>query len=199
MSQVKLVIDSDNKPVNLPGTNEIVQQCRDAVHARSSAANSDSNDLSGVPLVDKSSGAAYVWVKYGWYVTMGEALTQHFVAQAINGKADAAVRIPCVYLAFRSGNYGYIVMEYINGSICDDSDVKLVAAAVRSLIAVRGPTAKPGPVGGGPIWHRFFFEVESSLTYDSVQELEQHVNGVRVPLRLDLSLLRLCWFPDDDS
>jgi hypothetical protein len=111
---------------------------------------------------------------------MGEALTQHFVGQAINGEADAAVRVPCVYLAFRSGNYGYIVMEYIDGSTCDDSDAKLVAAAVRSLIAVRGPSAKPGPVGGGPIGHRFFVEWKSSRTYDSVQELEQHLNGVSI-------------------
>ena len=188
MSQIELVIDGDNKPVNLPDPKEIVEQCHDAARARSSAANTNSNDLRGVPLVDKSSGAAYVWVKYGQSITMGEALTQHFVAQAINGKADAAVRIPCVYLAFRSGSFGYIVMEYIDGSTCDNSDIELVAAAVRSLIAIRGPTAKPGPVGGGPIWHRFFIEWESSLTYDSIQELEQHVNGVSVPLRLALSV-----------
>jgi hypothetical protein len=68
---------------------------------------------------------------------MGEELTQDFVGQAINGKADAAVRVPCVHLAFRSGNCGYIVMEYIDGSTCDDSDAKLVAAAVQTLIAVR--------------------------------------------------------------
>ena len=199
MSQIELVIDGDNKPVNLLGPKAIVQQCRDAAHAQSGDANSDSNNLRGVPLVDKSRGAAYAWVKYGWSITMGEALTQDFVGQAINGKADATVRILCVYLAFRSGNYGYIVMEYIEGSTCDDSDAKLVAAAVQSLIAVRGPTAKPGPVGGGPIRHRFFVEWKSSMTYHSVQELEQHVNGVSVPLRLALSLLHLRWFPDDDS
>lgn len=147
MSQIELVIDSDNNPVNLPSPMEIVQQCRDAARARSSAPDSGSNNLSGVPLVDKSSGAAYVWVKYGRSITLDEALTQNFVAQAINGDADAAVRIPCVYLAFRSGNYGYIAMEYVDGSICDDSDVKLVAAAVQSLIAIRAPTPKPGPVG----------------------------------------------------
>jgi hypothetical protein len=199
MSQINLVIDGDNKPVNLPAPKEIVQQCRDAARARSSAANSDSNNLRGVPLVDESRGAAYAWVKYGRSIAMSEALTQHFVGQAINGDADAAVRVPCVYLAFLSGSYGYIVMEYIDGSICDDSDVKLVAAAVKSLIAVRGPTTKPGPVGGGPIVHRFFVEWKSSMTYDSVRELEQHVNGVSVPLRLALSLLHLRWFPDDDS
>jgi hypothetical protein len=172
MSQIELVIDTDNKPVNLLGPEAIVQQCRDA--------NSDSNNLRGVPLVDKSHGAPYAWVKYGWSTTMGEALTQDFVGKAINGNPDAAVRVPRVYLAFQSSDYGYIVMEYIDGSICDNSDAKLVAAAVQSLIAIRGPTAKPGPVGGGPITHRFFVEGKSSMTYHSVQELEQHINGVSV-------------------
>lgn len=129
---------------------------------------------------------------------MGEAPTQGFVAQAINGKANAAVRVPSVYLAFRSGSYGYIVMEYIDGSRCDDSDAELVAAAVQSLIAIQGPTAAPGPVGGGPIAHRFFVDWESPVTYDSVQLLEEHVNGASVSLRLALSLLHLRRFPDDD-
>ena len=192
ISQIELVIDGNNKPVNLPDPKAIVQQCRDAAHAQSSdAANSYSNYVSGIPLVDESRSTAYAWVKYGPTVTMGEALTQDFVGQAINGKADAAVRVPCVCLAFRSGNYGYIIMEYIEGSICDDSDAKLVAAAVRSLIAIRGPTAEPGSVGGGPIKHRFFVDWESSLTYRSVQELERHVNGVNAPLRLALSLSHL--------
>ena len=87
------------------------------------------------------------------------------------------MRAPCVYqvyLAFRFGAYGFIVMEYINGSICDDSDAKLVTAAVQSLIAVWGPTPKPGPVGGGPIGDRFFVDSwMSSMTYHSVEELEK--------------------------
>lgn len=170
MSQIELVIDADNKPDNLLDPKAIVQQCRDA--------NSNSNKLRGVPLVNKSHGAPYAWVKYGWYTTMGEALTQDFVGKAINGNPNAAVRVPRVYLAFRSGDYGYIVMEYIDGSTCDNSDAKLVAAAVQSLIAIRGPTAEPGPVGRGPIRHRFFVEWKSSMTYHSVQELEQHINGI---------------------
>lgn len=81
------------------------------------------------------------------------------------------------------GGYGYIVMEYIDGSICDKNDVALVAAAVQSLISVQCPTRQPGPVGGGPIGHRFFVEWNSSLTYPSVALLEAHINGVSVPLR----------------
>ena len=75
--------------------------------------------------------------------------------------------------------------------ICDDSDARLVADAVESLITIQGPTAEPGPVGGGPIVHRFFMDWQSSVTYKSVDLLEKHLNGVRVPLCIALSLLHL--------
>lgn len=130
---------------------------------------------------------------------MGEARTrtQHYVAQSLNDKAGAAVRIPCVYLAFESDGLGYIVSEYIDGSICNNADAALVAAAVQSLITVQGPTAEPGPAGGGPIEHRFFVECKSSITYRSVDELEAHINGESVPLRVPSSTSR--WFPVVDN
>ena len=85
------------------------------------------------------------------------------------------MRIPKVYLAFEHCGFGYIVMEYIDGPACDDSDVLQVAAAVECLICVEGPAPA---VGGGHITHRFFVEWKSSLTYNTVQVLEDHVNGV---------------------
>ena len=174
------VIEADNKPVNLPGPEEII---------RIANSNSKSNDLPGIPLVDESSGATpYARIRCGTRVTMGEALTQQFVGQALNGKADTAVRVPCIYLAFQVGFWGYIVTEHIDGSICDSSDAALITTAVESLITVRGPTAVPGPIGGGLIRHYFFNEEESPITYDSVQELEDHINGVSVPLCSALSL-----------
>ena len=113
-------------------------------------------------------------------ITMREARTQHCHA-TLNDKAGAAVRIPCVYLAFESDGLGYIVSECIDGSICNNTDAALVAAAVQSLITVQGPTAEPGPAGGGPIEHRFFVECKSSITYRSVDELEAHINGKVFP------------------
>ena len=71
-------------------------------------------------------------------------------------------------------------MEYVDGLACDNSDALRVAAAVECLIRVIGPTAAPGPVGGGPITHRFFVEWKSSISYSTVQALEKHVNGVRI-------------------
>jgi hypothetical protein len=119
-------------------------------------------------------------VKYGLSVTMGEALTQDWVGQVFNASPDAAVRIPKVYHAFERAGFGYIVMEYIGGPACDDSDALQVAAPVECLIRVIGPTTAPGPVGRGLITHRFFVEWKSSVTYNTVQALEKHVNGVRM-------------------
>ena len=167
MSQVKFVILADNSPANLPLPENIVQLCRDAGY-----------DVRGIPIIDESRGVPSAWVKYGPSVTMGEALTQDWVGKVLNTSPDAAVRIPEVYHAFGCGGFGYIVMEYIDGLACDNSDALQVAAAVECLTRVIGPTAAPGPVGEGPITHRFFVEWKPSTTYDTVQVLEKHVNGV---------------------
>lgn len=168
MLQVKSVILADNIPANLPLPENIVQLCRDAGY-----------DVRGIPVIDESRGVASAWVKYGLSVTMGEALTQDWVGQDLNASPDAAVRTPKVYHAFEHGGFGHIVMEYIDDLTCDDSDALQVAAAVGCLVRVTGPTTAPGPVGGGPITHRFFVEWKSSVTYNTVQALEKHVNGVR--------------------
>jgi hypothetical protein len=171
MSQIRSIILADNRPANLPLPEDIVKLCRDAGY--------DYN-VRGIPIIDQSRGVTSAWVKYGLSVTMSEALTQDWVGKALNANSDAPVRIPTVYQAFKHGHNGYIVMEYIDGSLCDDSDVLQVAAAVECLIRVIGPTTAPGPVGGGPIPHRFFVDGESSVTYDTVQALEKHINGVNL-------------------
>ena len=130
---------------------------------------------------------------------MGEAKTQSFVAQFLNNKAGSAVRVPQVYLAFTWGGFGYIVMEYIDGQTCGDSDVALVAAAVQSLITIPSRTSAPGPAGGGMIEHLFFIERMSSIWYESAEELEDHINGVSVLLCFALSLSHLSCFLDDNS
>ena len=105
----------------------------------------------GFALVDESRGGApYAWVKWGWETSMGEARTQDYVWQVLNRNPNPAVRVPC---AFQLDNVGYIVVEYIEGTPCDHSDAQLVAAALQPLIAIRAPTAEPGPAGGGPIQH----------------------------------------------
>ena len=122
------VIVAKNKPFNLPSPEDIIEQVR--------AASSNSNGLPGVPLIDESSGTTpYALVRSGKTITMGGALTQQFISKALNGKADTAVRVPCLYLAFQVGRQGFIVMEYIDGEKCDDSDAALISTAVESLVA----------------------------------------------------------------
>lgn len=190
MANMELVIDADNKPANLPSPDMIIQQsCR-------AQAQVNASNQRGFRLVDESGdNSVCAWVKFGLSITMSEARTQHFVTQVMNDKAGAAVRSPYVYLAFSCNGTGYIVMEYIDGSICDNSDARLVADAVESLISIQSPTAEPGPIGGGPIGHRFFMERQSSVTYKSVDLLEKHINGVSVPFHLALvSLCPSCTF-----
>jgi hypothetical protein len=122
---------------------------------------------------------------------MGEAMTQRYVAQQLQSNAITAVRVPHVYLAFIWRRRGYIVSEYIDGNMCDDSDIPRVAAAVQALISIPSPSSTPGPVGGGLIEHPFFIDRTSSIWYESVEELQDHVNGVSVPPCLALAALQL--------
>jgi len=169
VSQIESVILADDRPADLPPPKKIVKLCRAAGY-----------DIRGIPLIDESRGVPSAWVKYGPTVVMSEALTQDWVWQALDASPNAAVKIPKVYHAFKRGQFGYIVMEYIDGSECENSDVLQVAAAVECLIRIKGPTTASGPIGGGPITHRFFQEWESPVTYDTVELLEKHVNGVRM-------------------
>ncbi|KAH8994621.1 hypothetical protein EDB92DRAFT_296942 [Lactarius akahatsu] len=79
---------------------------------------------------------------------MGEAKTQRFVAQYLEANDIPTVRAPRVYIAFTWGDFGFIVTEYIDGPICVNSDVALVAAAVQSLIAIPSPSSTLRPVSG---------------------------------------------------
>lgn len=138
-------------------------------------------NIPGTPVLD-SSGALCAWVKYGRSVTMGEARTQSAVAGMVNSVGGTAVLVPKVYMAFEDNGRGYIVMEYIQGSDCSQSDVIKVAAAVQQLISLRIPaTNAPGPVGGGRITHRFFVEWTSAVPYGTVVLLQDHINKVSHP------------------
>lgn len=55
--------------------------------------------------------------------------------------------------------------------MCDNSDIPLVAAAVKALINIPSPDPRPGPVGGDLIEHPFFDERRSSIEYESIEEL----------------------------
>ncbi len=71
--------------------------------------------------------------------------------------------------------------------MCDNSDIALVAAAVQTLIKIPSPSLTPGPVGGGVIEHPFFIDGKSDIWYNTVEELQGHINGVS-----DLLLSSFC-------
>lgn len=151
MFQIEIIIDSEHKPVNLPTPEVIVEQCRNQGRAQRTAINFNGVRL---PLDDEK----FYWVKFGESISMGEARTQDYVARLLDRNLDATVRSPSVYLAFQRGPFGYIVMEYIHGKMCDSSDADLVAASVQSLIEIKSPDSELGPVGGGVIRHPFFVD-----------------------------------------
>lgn len=194
-SKVMVFINDEGKPANIPDYKTIITQCPDLLHSQATATN-----ISGVRFtLDKRSDldVRNIWVKFGRTITMGEANTQRFVAQYLQANNIPAVRAPRVYLAFTWGPFGYIVTEYIDGQICDNSDIPLVAAAVQALINIPSPSSTPGPVKGGLIEHPFFYDRKSSIQYESVEELQDHVNGVSVLFCLVLSLSHLGYPPDD--
>ncbi|KAJ7434630.1 hypothetical protein B0H11DRAFT_2296098 [Mycena galericulata] len=159
-------------PNNLPSRQEIIALCRAAGW-----------DVPGLPF-PQGHPEPFAWIKYGELVTKGEALTQDKVARLLDADSGDStfrvrVRAPRVFRAFRDDGVGYIVMEYISGTLCGENDCELAAAAVQRLVQIRDTTMiAPGPVGGGPIKHDFFAEGDSNFTYNSVQALENHVNGI---------------------
>jgi hypothetical protein len=158
-------------PANLPPPEQIVALCKEAGY-----------DRNGIAYTDPSSGAILAWFKYGPNITMDEAFTQAWVANHLNAEPDAGVKVPSVYMAFTSPHslcpIGHIVMEYIDAADCKRSDYRQVARAVNTLIRVKGPSSAPGHLGGGAVVHNFFFDWESEVTYETIKELQDHVNGV---------------------
>ncbi|KAJ3502364.1 hypothetical protein NLJ89_g8924 [Agrocybe chaxingu] len=176
MSQVVVCIDDKGKPANIPDLEMIITRSFDERDRQATATNT-----SGVRIdLDKRSDldVSSIWVKSGRNITMGEANMQRFVAEYLQNNNISAVRAPRVYLAFTWGIFGFIVTEYIDGQTCGYSDISLVAAAVQALINIRSPTLKPGPVGGGLMEHPFFVDRKSCIQYESVEELQDHVNGI---------------------
>ena len=196
-SIVNVFIDDENKPTNIPNYETIITQSYALRPGQKTAFNTTGVCI---PLDKKSdTEVSAVWVKFGSEIAMGEAKTQLFVAEYLESNNVATVCVPRVYLAFTWGRSGFIVTEYIDGQICGDSDIPLVAAAVQDLITIQSPSSIPGHIGGGLIEHPFFVYRMSSVWYDSVEELQAHINGVSDPLFLTLSLSLLSYSPDDDS
>ena len=186
-STVYICFEDEKKPANFPNYETIITR-----YEKEHPLQVTDINVSGVRLsLDKSSDneVSNLWVKAD--VRMGEARTQRYIEEQLQSNTITAVRVPHIYLAFTWCGQGYIVSEYIDGKMCDDLDIPSVIAAVQALIRIPSPSSTPGPVGGGRIEHPFFVDRTSSIWYESVEELEDHVNGVRVPPCLALAVLQL--------
>jgi hypothetical protein len=166
MAAISLTVKNSDLPVWLPTPQDLVLMC----------------ELNGEgPLtltLHSPDGSEAAFVKYGPTLAMGEARTQDYVADHVNSDKHLVVLVPRIYYAFRYEEIGYITMQYVDGNDCNQNDLDTIALAVNRLRAIPSPTVSPGPVGGGMITHRFFSGHRSSVQYDSVEDLQEHVNKV---------------------
>lgn len=165
--------------------------------------------LSGQPLDGGTwTGFAYpsveepiAWIKHARYD--GEARMQIFAYEqllAIPPHTRGNIRVPEVYRVIEHDDDVYIVMEYVHGQMLqsllkgtrDDQELEeqllaQVADAISLFTNFQVPSnAKPGSGEGCLIQHVLFKDQEAPIEYDSVAELEKHLNNVRKPQDLVL-------------
>lgn len=105
---------------------------------------------------------------------------QQFLFDRISPRA--AIRIPQIYAVFGTvPDRLYLIMEYIE--IAHIASGTQRARAISDLVSVEVPLGiAPGPVGGGRIQMRIFWDDEiSDVAYPSIQDLEDHLNRVYIP------------------
>ncbi|KAF8326706.1 uncharacterized protein EI90DRAFT_3281698 [Cantharellus anzutake] len=138
----------------------------------------------GTPIADPSANSVIAWIKCGPNVTIDEARTQHWTANALRAAGVSDVQAARVFHAFTADYYGcsigYIAMEYIGGIDC-----------VNRLRAP--PTATLGHIGGGTrsIVHSFFPEWLPNVDYRTDQDFYAHIHNIfeflRIKFRGDIS------------
>lgn len=95
-------------------------------------------------------------------------------------RASAAIRIPEIYAVFGADKL-YLIMEFIQTHHIA-SDIQR-ARAISDLVSIEVPlNIAPGPVGGGRIHMRIFWDDQiSDVNYPSIQDLEGHLNCACIP------------------
>jgi hypothetical protein len=166
MATISLAVKNLNLPVWLPTPKDVVLKCKENGHGPS------------VLTILSPDGSEAAFVKYGPLIDMGEARTQNFIANIVNSDKNIIVLVPRIYYAFRYDGIGYMIMQHVDGSDSNQNDYDAIVLAVNRLRSILSPTESPGPVGGGPVTHRFFADHQSSVQYDSVNDLQAHVNRV---------------------
>ncbi|ETW76122.1 hypothetical protein HETIRDRAFT_330290 [Heterobasidion irregulare TC 32-1] len=176
---IVLTLKNDSIPAWLPSPENLVLECLKHGGGPSNIT------------IHQPDGSGAAVVKWGRGVGMSEARTQDFLAKQVNEDNNSVVRVPVVYLAFRLNNVGYIAMQHVGDRDCTRDDFPKIALAVKHLQRIPSPTSAPGPVNGGPIMHCLFSCSLSSVSYSSVELLEEHINALlasrRWPWRVDFA------------
>lgn len=91
-----------------------------------------------------------------------------------------APRIPQVVHYFGDSMTMYLVMELITLTAAPDLIDRTAKALVwLSSVPPPNPNHMIGPLGGGPIHHKFFKEYEAPLLFSSVEALQRYIHKVR--------------------
>ncbi|KAG8800094.1 hypothetical protein FRC17_006963 [Serendipita sp. 399] len=163
---IPLAPENPNSPAWLPTPQEVVIKCKEHGPGPSSFS------------VYAPDGSDVAFIKYGPGLAMAEARTQKYIADIVNSDEKTVVLVPRIYYAFRSGKNGYIVMEHVGDEDCSGDDCDVVADAVQRLRSIPCPSTSPGPVGGGLLVHRFFSDHVCDVQYNTVKDLQQHINNI---------------------
>lgn len=122
-------------------------------------------------------------VKIGMNVTAGEAANQAFVSE----HADPSILVvPRVlrYFEDKSSRLGYLVMEYIDGTVVEmldaDQRLKLIAPIANAITHLQHlplpPNQPPGPLGGGLARGYVWSDDGISAPFESVCQFEAFIN-----------------------
>ena len=122
------------------------------------------------------------FVKFGSPDTLWpEHQTQSYIFDyARSNPHPDAPRIPQVVHYFRNSWTAYLVMEFI---ALTAPPLDLIDRTTQALVWLSNVPPPPnhviGPLGGGPIRHKFFDDYEAPLLFSSVEALQRYMDKVR--------------------
>lgn len=128
------------------------------------------------------------WIKYGSY--QWNSVPAQVMAYNGLREIHSPVRAPGLFYACLLSNYKtYMVMEYIPGKTAaqllegledpveKENIYRKMAFGVHELVRIPVPAdSPPAGIDGDIIWHTLFYEAGAPRQYQTVDQLEQHLN-----------------------